>query len=64
LSPTKNRGAYMSWYWMVWGLSSIMAPLVGFQLVATVGYYWFWTIMGIILLFALLLHLRSEKIGL
>ncbi|MBT8221515.1 MAG: MFS transporter, partial [Bacteroidia bacterium] len=46
LSPSKNRGAYMSWYWMVWGFSSIIAPLVGFQLVATVGYYWFWTIMG------------------
>ncbi len=63
LSPVKGRGAYMSWYWIVWGVASVVAPILGFQLVEKVGYPIFWSILLGILLIAIGLHRRSLRKG-
>ena len=63
LSPEKGRGAYMAWYWIVWGVASVIAPIVGFQLVELVGYPKFWSILLVLICIAIALHLRSIKKG-
>jgi len=63
LSPEKGRGAYMAWYWIIWGVASVVAPILGFQLVRLVGYPWFWAFLLVLLFLAIGLHLRSMKKG-
>lgn len=63
LSPEKGRGAYMAWYWIVWGIASVIAPIIGFQIVEMVGYPIFWALLLLLLVMAIILHYRSmEKV--
>lgn len=59
LSPEKGRGAYMSWYWMVWGVASIIAPILGFRLIDWIGYSYFWCVLVGLILLAAFIHRRT-----
>lgn len=63
LSPEEGRGAYMSWYWMVWGVASVIAPILGFRLVDSVGYSYFWYIISGLILIAAFIHRKSMNQG-
>ncbi|MEL6594276.1 MAG: MFS transporter, partial [Bacteroidota bacterium] len=59
-SNESNRGAYMSWYWMTWSLTSILGPFVGLQFSGAFGFRAFWVLLFVIAGFSLLLSLRRD----
>lgn len=48
ISPEENRGDFMAWYYMSWSLSNVLAPTLGFGLIAWLGFQSFWTILIVI----------------
>lgn len=63
LSPDDRRGAYMSWYWMVWSMANILGPSVGFFTIDSFGYHVFWTSLVVLLSISLYLNylIRSSS---
>lgn len=45
LSPEEKRGDFMAWYYMAWSLSNILAPTLGFGLIALAGFQNFWMML-------------------
>lgn len=61
ISPDDHRGDFMAWYYMAWSLSNILAPTLGFGLIALVGFQRFWTILIGIGVLALLIFNKMNK---
>ncbi len=45
-SPPDRRGQYMSGYFMTWSLANILTPLLGFKIISTAGYSFFWVVLA------------------
>lgn len=60
-SPPHLRGVYQSWYFMMWSLSSILGPLVGFAIADQWGYSALWLCLLGCIAVSLLLYLRIER---
>ncbi|MDH3709138.1 MAG: MFS transporter [Cyclobacteriaceae bacterium] len=45
MSPLARRGQYMSGYFMTWSLANICGPLLGFTLIETYGWSFFWILL-------------------
>lgn len=50
----RTRGRYMAYYTMGFGLTTILAPMVGLQIADHWGFHTLWTVIGAIALFATL----------
>ena len=45
ISTKKNRGAYMSYFWMIWSLVHITAPIISLSFMEKFGYAAFWFLL-------------------
>lgn len=58
LSPDNRRGAYMSWYWMTWSTANVLGPSLGFFLIDSLGFAFFWGILIVLLGTSFLINQR------
>ncbi len=72
LAPADMRGRYMSFYWLAWGLSRAVAPLIGGALNDHLGPRWIWavgfvigivSVAGLLALRGLGWHGRTEALA-
>ena len=63
MSTENRRGEYMSWYWMVWSLTNILGPVLGFTIAGSFGFDSFWLlIMSLVALSFLLNRILAKRI--
>ncbi|MEL7339606.1 MAG: hypothetical protein AAGM67_03900, partial [Bacteroidota bacterium] len=60
VSNEQNRGAYMSWYWMTWSLTSILGPFIGLRFSGAFGFRAFWVFLFVIAGLSLALSMRRD----
>lgn len=58
MSPAKQRGDYMAWYWMTWSVSKILAPTLGLGFIGFFGYGWFWIVLAVLTGISLWMHYK------
>ena len=60
MSPPKQRGNYMAWFWMTWSLASIIGSIGGFKFIEYFGFTAFWITMITFVAISLTLTLRQQ----
>ena len=62
ISTKKNRGAYMSYFWMIWSLVHITSPIVSLFIMDKFGYDSFWFFLfGMTLISLLLNYILAQR---
>jgi len=61
MSPVTKRGEYMAWYWMIWALTNIAGPIIGFALIDELGYATFWLVLSSLVGISFMLNFLFAK---
>ena len=63
MGPSDKQGEYMAWYWMIWSLTNIAGPVIGFSFADKFGFSSFWIFISILAGLSFLLNkLLARKI--
>jgi MFS family permease len=56
MSPVDRRGEYMAWYWMIWSVTNIAGPVIGFSFAEQFGFSAFWIFTSLMAVASLLIN--------
>ena len=62
LSPAEERGSFMAWYWMMWSLANIAAPILGLYIAEQFGFHTLWVAIAFLLPLVLYLNNRVNTL--
>lgn len=62
LSPSGRRGDYMAWYWTMWSVANILAPVVGMFIAEHFGFETLWIFIALLVPVSLFLVSRVRPV--
>jgi predicted MFS family arabinose efflux permease len=60
-APKARRGEYIALFWMTWSLTNILGPTLGFNIIDSFGFSFFWICCGVITAVSLIINMRLKR---